>query len=57
MLLVASLIVALLSLTGIITVSYQFDNVKIFVMFFIGGELLFILMLTMSNRHYYAENT
>jgi len=56
-LLISSAIVALFSLTGMITTGYLFDSVTIPLMFFIGGELLFIVMLIHAKRNYTGDST
>ena len=55
-LLISSLIVALFTLIGMIIVDYLFDNVSFPLLFFIGGELLFIVILMHSNRNYATES-
>jgi len=55
-LLISSSIVALFSLTGMITVGLLFDNVTLPLLFFIGGELLFIVLLMNAKRNYTSES-
>jgi len=56
-LLISSSIVALFSLSGMITVGYMFDNVMLPLLFFIGGELLFIVILSQARRNYTPQST
>jgi len=55
-LLISSTIVALFSLAGMITVGYLFDSVTLPLLFFIGGEMLFIVLLLREKRNFTAES-
>jgi len=54
-LLISSSIVAVFSLIGMITVGFLFENANLPLLFFIAGELLFIVMLMRAKRSHSAE--
>lgn len=56
-LLIASSIVAVFSLAGMITVGYLFDSVILPLTFFISGEVLFIMLLLHAKKNDKTEPT